>query len=408
MIQQIAVLLLLAAVPSRAQMAGLVRIGNAAAVRGGVMAFQPSRGAVGVVLDNGKPVYLNDVITTDKSGHLQILLRDETIFTLGPDSSMTLDKFVYDPSTNVGELTANVAKGAFRFISGKIAKKQPSNMKVKLPVGTIGIEGTMVEGTTGPQGSMIVLLGPGKNNNAAETHGQIWVENKGAKVRITRSGYATWVFPDQAPSFPFLASDQMRAEMRDILSPRPAESAPGTTSAAPSKPAAASEKAPDQESGLAKANVPITDAAAAAVINTVSAAAVTASQDTALPDGKSSWDQVRQVTSGVSTFAGTGAFSTGAPGTDTWDYNMTVDFGNRNITGAAKLTIGGSFVDPASTGGIPFGTGSDPSQQSFWFGDPSTTYYGFHFRNAGGIPAKQLVGDVYSIRGTGDEITTTR
>ncbi len=405
---QTTIILLLASISARAQLpAGLMRVGNAAAVRGAVLAFQPARGSVGVVLGNGKPVYLNDVITTDKSGLLQIMLRDETIFTLGPDSSMTLDKFVYDPSTNVGELTANVAKGAFRFISGKIAKKQPSNMKVKLPVGTIGIEGTIVSGAIDKKTIRVVLEGPGRNNNAGEPHGQIWVENNGAKVTITRSGFAMVWTPEKGWSLPFLASDQMRADMFSRLSARSSDSSPTTTPiTSPTKPTSTSEKDPDQESGLTKATVPIPDAAATEIMSTVATAAPVVSQS-ALPDGPSLWDQVRQVPNGTATFAGAGNFTPSVPGTGTWDYNMNVDFGARNIAGGAKITINGSIVGSSVvTGTTNFGAGSSHATFSFASGGGDT--YSFLFQNAGGTIAKQLVGNVASGLGTGDEVTTTR
>ena len=106
--------------------ASLIRIGAAAAVHGLVQAAAP--GAVGRVISSGKPVYLNDHVTTDADGRLQVMLLDETIFTLGPNSDMVLDEFVYDPATSAGKVTARVAKGVFRFVTGKVARQAPANM----------------------------------------------------------------------------------------------------------------------------------------------------------------------------------------------------------------------------------------------------------------------------------------
>src|SRR5579863_10411708 len=126
-----------------AQAPGLTRIGAAGAVAGSVRAAAPSEGAVGRVIGSGQPLYLNDAVTTDAQGRLQVLLLDETVFTIGPNSSMVLDKFVYDPATNNGNLSARILKGIFRFVTGKIARKKPSEMEVRMPVGVIGIRGTM-------------------------------------------------------------------------------------------------------------------------------------------------------------------------------------------------------------------------------------------------------------------------
>ena len=93
-----------------------------------------------------------------------------------------------------------MVKGAFRFVSGKVEKEEPSKMNVKTPVGTIGIRGTSAAGVitlpdpTNPGSNIsgtFVLLGPGVDNNAGERAGRILVSNGGATVEITRSGFGT-------------------------------------------------------------------------------------------------------------------------------------------------------------------------------------------------------------------------
>src|SRR4051812_4280236 len=112
----------LAAAPSFAQApaASLTRIGAAAAVRGGVKAQAPNT-TVGRIVQSGKPIFLNDHVTTDAAGKLQVLLLDETVFTLGPGADMVLDEFVYNPDTHEGQVAARVTKGVFRFVTGKVA-----------------------------------------------------------------------------------------------------------------------------------------------------------------------------------------------------------------------------------------------------------------------------------------------
>ena len=110
-----AALSLLLAVSASAQAPAaslLTKIGTAAAVRGAVNAVSAGT-AVGHVISSGKPLFLNDHVTPDAAGRLQILLVDETIFTLGPNSDMVLDDFVYDPKTSAGKMTASIAKGTF-------------------------------------------------------------------------------------------------------------------------------------------------------------------------------------------------------------------------------------------------------------------------------------------------------
>ena len=41
---------------------------------------------------------------------LQIMLLDGTTFSVGPNSSMVIDEFVFDPSSGTGKLTASISK----------------------------------------------------------------------------------------------------------------------------------------------------------------------------------------------------------------------------------------------------------------------------------------------------------
>lgn len=198
------------------------RAGVAAAVRGSVTLERP--GSVGLAVETGAPVYIGDAITTGADSGLQILLLDETVFTIGPDSEMKIDEFVFDPDSSEGALNAELVRGAFRFISGRIAKKNPEKMKVELPAGTIGIRGTMVNAQVDPaQGrSLIVLAGPGEANAAGARIGQIRVRNAGVSRNVARSGWGIEI-PDRSapPSSPFQVTQaQLDAFRFEVASPR--------------------------------------------------------------------------------------------------------------------------------------------------------------------------------------------
>ena len=193
-------LALLGAAPSFAA----TQVGVAAAVRGSVQVVRAA--AVGSAIQSGAKLYLGDKIATGPAAGLQILLLDETVFTLGPDSQMTIDEFVYDPASANGKLDAKLVKGAFRFISGRVARKDPRQMNVALPSGTIGIRGTMVyslvDAETGA--STVVLSGPGAGNTTGETAGAIEVSNADVTQEVLKSGWGVQV-PGfgQPPSEPF-------------------------------------------------------------------------------------------------------------------------------------------------------------------------------------------------------------
>lgn len=145
---------------------------------------------VGVNVASGTPIFLGDAVTTGPGGRLQIMLLDETVFTIGPDAAMKIDRFVYDPASGAGTVNASIAKGAFRFVSGQVAKRNPSDMEVRVPTGTIGIRGTSVAGLADGARATIVLLGPGAETDTGERAGRILVTAANATVEVSRPGFA--------------------------------------------------------------------------------------------------------------------------------------------------------------------------------------------------------------------------
>ncbi len=135
-------------------------IGAGATVRGNV--YWLTDGGVKVPISSGTPVYLGQRIVTGEDGHLQILLKDETAFTIGDNSDMVLDEFVYDPSTKLGKVAASIVKGTFRFVTGKIAHNDPDQIRVKMAVGTIGIRGTDFEVNYKPGAESYINLARGE------------------------------------------------------------------------------------------------------------------------------------------------------------------------------------------------------------------------------------------------------
>jgi hypothetical protein len=156
---------------------------------------------------SGAPIYLGNRVTTGPKGQLQIILLDETVFTIGPRAAIVIDEFVYDPNTSKGKVVATVLKGAFRFVTGRVSKRNPRNMVVKFPGGSIGVRGTMVAGRVDGGAATVVLLGPGQNTDTGERVGSIVVTSKGTdgvsrSVEISRPGFATRIAAGAPPTEP--------------------------------------------------------------------------------------------------------------------------------------------------------------------------------------------------------------
>lgn len=97
--------------------------------------------ADGVVLSNGNGVVQDATITTGPNSTVLITFNDNTSVTLPPNSSISLDQYVYNPSGNTGGFFWRSLGGAFQYISGLIGHTN-TNENIETPVGTIGIRGT--------------------------------------------------------------------------------------------------------------------------------------------------------------------------------------------------------------------------------------------------------------------------
>jgi hypothetical protein len=140
----VAVLLLLRAVLVGAAMLGLFstaqaqgRIGVTQSIQNNPLGKPP--GGLDRVLRVGTDVQANEIISTAADDRAHLVFLDGTTLTIGPSSSMTIDKFVYDPTTQKGELAVNATKGVFRVIGGRISKT--SAITVTTPAATMGIRG---------------------------------------------------------------------------------------------------------------------------------------------------------------------------------------------------------------------------------------------------------------------------
>jgi len=132
-------LLALAGLAAHAQAATSPQIGTAAVTKNSVTG---ALGSTQRTLKRGDGVFQNESIKTGKDAGAQLLFRDETALTMGPESHVTLDKLVYDPDKKTGEMSIRAVSGAFRFVTGSGPK---GGYKIQAPVGTIGVRGTIVQ-----------------------------------------------------------------------------------------------------------------------------------------------------------------------------------------------------------------------------------------------------------------------
>ena len=89
-------------------------------------------------LSGGSNVYSKETVRTGDAGKADLKFHDSSNLTVGPKSSVRLDKFVYDSNKSASTVAIQATKGSFRFVTGSQGK---GNVQVKTPYGTLGVRG---------------------------------------------------------------------------------------------------------------------------------------------------------------------------------------------------------------------------------------------------------------------------
>ena len=91
------------------------------------------------ILRIGIDLHADEIVRTNSSDRAHLVFLDGSSLTIGPNAVVKIDRFVYDPSQQKGEIAFAVSKGVIRFVGGKVSKT--SDVIVKTPSTTIGIRG---------------------------------------------------------------------------------------------------------------------------------------------------------------------------------------------------------------------------------------------------------------------------
>jgi hypothetical protein len=127
----------------------------------------------------GNDVVFNEHIATAADGQAQLLFLDRSSFSIGPNSDILIDQFVYDKGAGTGKLVANATKGVFRFVGGALSKND-GQVQIRTPTATIGIRG----------GVVIAQIDPGGQTRATFLYGkEMTVTSGGQTQRVLRPGF---------------------------------------------------------------------------------------------------------------------------------------------------------------------------------------------------------------------------
>lgn len=114
-------------------------VGHVIGLAGQVSVTRAVGGTI-VTANSGMEIFLNDSVVTDIDGQLKMLLRDQSVLTVGPDSKLSINELLIGEDKQQ-QTTINLLSGWIRAVVGKTLGGD-SHYRVKTSVAVAGVRGT--------------------------------------------------------------------------------------------------------------------------------------------------------------------------------------------------------------------------------------------------------------------------
>ena len=100
------------------------------------------RGGSTLSATRGLELWENDTLRTGPEGSMGVVFNDDTVLSLGPESVLVIDKFMFAPRQGKFSIVLRMIKGTAAYLSGLISKLAPGSAHFETPTASIGIRGT--------------------------------------------------------------------------------------------------------------------------------------------------------------------------------------------------------------------------------------------------------------------------
>jgi len=90
----------------------------------------------------GQEIFENDILQTGRDGSMGVAFSDETLLSLGPESVLVVDQYVFAPRQGKFSIVLKMLRGTAAYLSGLISKLTPESAHFETPSASIGIRGT--------------------------------------------------------------------------------------------------------------------------------------------------------------------------------------------------------------------------------------------------------------------------
>ena len=99
----------------------------------------------------GQQAISNEMLSSYADGAVTIEFLDGTVISMGPNSDLILDEYIYDPGTNQGKMSVNIVSGLVKFVSGDMSSE---SYEIATPVGVAAVRGTEIVLFVEPDGEV--------------------------------------------------------------------------------------------------------------------------------------------------------------------------------------------------------------------------------------------------------------
>lgn len=83
-----------------------------------------------------------DVLQTGKNSSMGIILKDNSLLSIGAETKLELSSFEFDPNEKKLGFTGRLIRGTLVYLTGIIAKLNKDSVKIITPTAVMGVRGT--------------------------------------------------------------------------------------------------------------------------------------------------------------------------------------------------------------------------------------------------------------------------
>jgi hypothetical protein len=185
----------LAASPVHAQ----ARVGEAAVIKNEVVGV---RGSATSQIKVGDGVLRDEIVRTGLDSAARLVMADSTNLSLGPSSTIKLDRTVFNDEHSYRDIAIRLTTGAFRFVTGHSEK---TAYKITTSVATIGVRGTILD-ILSQRGMTTVVLQDGASRVCSRSFQCIELTKPGDTAVITSAGGKVTIQKTNNPAWTFAAT----------------------------------------------------------------------------------------------------------------------------------------------------------------------------------------------------------